>query len=579
MSGGRAAPTGRWRFARRLGAWAAGTTGVAVAATFYAGRDEFGVLDTAEPAAELRLVPGAEHCGHPVAEVPQTPGRERLVLLGSGWGTVAVLKTLAAGAYDVVVVSPDNYFVFTPLLPSATVGTVEFRSVVEGVRRIVKRLRGAYVEASAVDVDLDARRVLVEQPGAGRVWIPYDRLVVGVGAQSITHGVSGLEHCHRLKTIQDARAIRQHIMANFERAMLPTTPDAEKRRLLTFVVCGGGPTGCEFAAELHDLLAEDLRHYFPESVRAMVRVVIVQSRDHVLNMMDSAISEFAERQFERSGITVVTNARVQSVSEAALRYTTRAADGSIVEHEIPQGLVLWSTGVSQAPFTRLLCAMLPEAQRNRHAVTVDDRLRLKGVADGSVYALGDCATVEFPRLLADVEQLFESAHSKDSREITRDELAVFVRAAAARYPAAASHLQSLIGSFDRFDANGNGSIDRSEFRAMLEYVDSKLTALPALAQVANQEGIYLGRALNALAGDPHAAVPPFSYHHRGTLAYLGRAAAADFGNGQAYKASGLVAGYLWRSVYWSQQVSLRTRLLLAIDWIKETLFGRDISRF
>ncbi|KAJ2380636.1 hypothetical protein H4S02_006585, partial [Coemansia sp. RSA 2611] len=295
------------RFGRTLGVWAAGSAALA-GAGYYAARDEIEAFDSEEPAPELRLAPGRQFRGYPVVDTTAST-RERLVVLGSGWGAVAVLKTLDRDRYDVVVVSPDNYFIFTPLLPSATVGTVEFRSVLEGIRRITKRVRGAYIEASAVDVDFDSKCVLIEKPGEGRVWLPYDRLVVGVGAQSITHGATGLEHCHKLKTILDARSMRQHIMANFEKVMLPTTPDDEKRRLLTFVVCGGGPTGCEFAAELHDLLTEDLKHYFPQSVREMVRVVIIQSRDHILNMMDSVISEFAERQFARSNITVVTNSR------------------------------------------------------------------------------------------------------------------------------------------------------------------------------------------------------------------------------------------------------------------------------
>ncbi|KAJ2319012.1 hypothetical protein IWW51_001145 [Coemansia sp. RSA 2702] len=579
------------RFGRTLGVWAAGSAALA-GAGYYAARDEIEAFDSEEPAPELRLAPGRQFRGYPVVDTTAST-RERLVVLGSGWGAVAVLKTLDRDRYDVVVVSPDNYFIFTPLLPSATVGTVEFRSVLEGIRRITKRVRGAYIEASAVDVDFDSKCVLIEKPGEGRVWLPYDRLVVGVGAQSITHGATGLEHCHKLKTILDARSMRQHIMANFEKVMLPTTPDDEKRRLLTFVVCGGGPTGCEFAAELHDLLTEDLKHYFPQSVREMVRVVIIQSRDHILNMMDSVISEFAERQFARSNITVVTNSRVQAITETSLRYSTRNADGSTTEHELPQGFVLWSTGVSLTPFTQLLCQKLPETQRNRHAITVDTRLRVKGVADGSVYALGDCATVEYPNMLEHINELFESAHHADATEITRSEFSTFVKSATAKFPCAAGHFQSLERNFDYFDANHNGRIDRSEFRGMLEFVDAKLTALPALAQVANQEGVYLGRALSTLAAldadrssdaeqrrrAEELAVPPFAYHHRGTLAYLGRAAAADFGEGQAYKGSNLAAKYLWRSVYWSQQVSLRTRFLLMMDWIKELLFGRDLSKF
>ncbi|KAJ2550152.1 hypothetical protein IWW35_003427 [Coemansia sp. RSA 1878] len=594
MSTATGRPNGSYRrFGRTIGTWMVGTA-VLASAGYYVGKDEIDAFDHEEPASELHLSPGQQFKGLPIIEAEST-GRERLVVLGSGWGAVAVLKTLDRDKYDVIVVSPDNYFIFTPLLPSATVGTVEFRSVLEGIRRITKRIRGAYVEASAVDVDFEAKCVLIEKPGEGRAWLPYDRLVVGVGAQSITRGTSGLEFCHKLKTILDARSIRQHIMANFEKVMLPTTPDDEKRRLLTFVVCGGGPTGCEFAAELHDLLAEDLKHYFPQSVRDMVRVVIVQSRDHVLNMMDSVISEFAERQFARSNITVVTNSRVQAITETSLRFSTKHEDGTVTEHEIPQGFVLWSTGVCLTPFTQLLCQKLPDYQKNKHAITVDAYLRVKGIRDGSVYALGDCATVEYPHLLEHINELFESAHHEGA-EITRTELEMFVKNAALEFPCAAGHLQSLVDNFGHFDTNHNGTIDRSEFRSMLEYVDAKLTALPALAQVANQEGIYLGHVFNKLASlqvehkskdmsadrkrrSEEISVAPFTYHHHGTLAYLGRAAAADFGQGQTYKGSNLAAKYMWRSVYWSQQVSLRTRFLLMMDWIKELFFGRDLSKF
>ncbi|KAJ2519064.1 hypothetical protein H4217_002927 [Coemansia sp. RSA 1939] len=605
----RAAETGRGRgsyarFARTLGLWTAGTGAVATAG-YYLAKDEIEALDFEEPPTELRMVPGRTYRGYPVIESQRSAdGRQQLVVLGSGWGAVSILKTLKPDSYDVVVVSPDNYFIFTPLLPSVTVGTVEFRSVLEAIRRVTKRIRGSYIEATAVDVDFEGKYVLVEHPGEGRAWLPYDRLVVGVGAQSITHGARGLEHCHKLKTIADARSIRQHIMANFEKAVLPTTSDEEKRRLLTFVVCGGGPTGCEFAAELYDFLAEDLKHYFPRSIQQMVSVVIVQSRDHILNMMDSVISEFAEIEFDRRNIKVVTNSRVQQVTPDSIVFSTANPDGSVTEHSMPQGFVLWSTGISLTPFTSLICQRLPDAQKNRHAITVDSHLRVKGIPDGSVYALGDCASIEHPHLLKHISELFDSAPRSKNNEIPRAEFSAFVRKVAAQYPIAATHLQSLVDHFDQFDTDNSNTICMDEFTHMLEFVDNKVTALPALAQVANQEGVYLGRSLNRLAAmyasnelpatvssellnaAPHEiaqmegnAIAPFTYHHRGTLAYLGRAAAADFGEGKAYKGSNLVAKYLWRSVYWSQQVSLRTRILLIMDWTKELLFGRDLSRF
>lgn len=244
--------------------------------------------------------------------------KPRLVILGTGWGSIALLKNLNPGDYHVTVVSPTNYFLFTPMLPSATVGTLGLRSLVEPVRRIIERVNGHFLKASATDVDFSAKLVEVSQVDNDGVrknfYLPYDKLVVGVGTfmcvkkfislntdqlmflGCITnpHGVKGLEHCDFLKTIDDARRIKNKVLENMELACLPTTSDEERRRLLSFVICGGGPTGVEFAAELYDLLNEDLLRSFPRIVRNEISVHIIQSRSHILNTYDEALSKYAE---------------------------------------------------------------------------------------------------------------------------------------------------------------------------------------------------------------------------------------------------------------------------------------------
>jgi len=115
-----------------------------------------------------------------------------------------------------------------------------------------------------------------------------------LGSITNPHGVPGLENCHFLKDIHDARSIRNTVIRNLEEACLPTTSDEERRRLLSFVVCGGGPTGVEFAAELYDMLNEDLVHIFPKLLRCEISVHLVQSRGHILNTYDEALSKFAE---------------------------------------------------------------------------------------------------------------------------------------------------------------------------------------------------------------------------------------------------------------------------------------------
>lgn len=151
-------------------------------------------------------------------EMMRQKDKPKLVILGSGWGSVALLKELNPDNYHVTVVSPTNYFLFTPMLPSATVGTLEMKSLVEPIRRIILGVRGHFVQASAEDVDFSARLVEVSQTNCRgeeeRFYIPYDKLVIGVGSVTNPHGVKGLEHCYFLKDINDARLIRNKVIRN-----------------------------------------------------------------------------------------------------------------------------------------------------------------------------------------------------------------------------------------------------------------------------------------------------------------------------------------------------------------------------
>lgn len=131
--------------------------------------------------------------------------------------------------------------------------------MLEPIRKIVSRIRGHFLEGTAVDIDLDNKLLEVQgSNGESNFYVPYDKLVLAVGSTSMTHGVQGLENTYQLKTIQDAMNIKRQVTQNVEKACLPTTTPEERKQLLSFVVCGGGPTGVEFAAELSDWVNEDL---------------------------------------------------------------------------------------------------------------------------------------------------------------------------------------------------------------------------------------------------------------------------------------------------------------------------------
>jgi NADH dehydrogenase len=520
--------------------------------------------------------------------------KPKLVILGTGWGSVALLKQLYAGEYHVTVVSPENHFLFTPMLPSATVGTLELRSLVEPVRRIVQRVNGHFIKASAEDVDFSEKLVEISSIGPNgekeHFYLPYDKLVVGVGSTSNPHGVKGLENCHFLKGIGDARKIRNQVISNLEQACLPTTSDEERRRLLSFVVSGGGPTGVEFAAELFDMLNEDLCRHYPRMLRNEMSVHIIQSRGHILNTYDEALSRFAEARFAHDSIDVQTNARVKEVKPDRIIFTQKTADGETIEKELPMGFCLWSTGVSQTEFSKKIADKLGDNQTNKHALETDTHLRLTGAPLGDVYAIGDCSTVQnnvsdhiitFLRTLA-----WERGKEPQTMQISYSDWRHVAKRVRSRFPQASDHLRRLDKLFEAYDKDQSGTLDFGELSELLKQIDSKLTSLPATAQRANQQGLYLGRKLNKLAqaapglavndiadGDVDSSVyKAFTYTHMGSLAYIGNAAIFDF-NGLSF-GGGLAAAYLWRGVYFAQSVSLRTRVLLAMDWGKRTLFGR-----
>lgn len=586
------------------------TSGAIVAAFFVYDASTYRESPTSEdiPIAELALNPrrgGPKNL--PIADflvgdydsdsMLEQKDKPRLVILGTGWGSVALLKNLNPGDYHVTVVSPTNYFLFTPMLPSATVGTLGLRSLVEPVRRIIQRLNGHFLKASATDVHFSEKLVEVAQfDQAGnekRFYLPYDKLVVGVGCVTNPHGVKGLENCNFLKTIDDARQIKNKVLENMELACLPTTTDEERRRLLSFVVCGGGPTGVEFAAELFDLLNEDLLHSFPRIVRNEISVHIIQSRTHILNTYDEALSKYAEGRFTRDGVEVLTNARVKEVKKDKVLFS-QVEDGKTVVKEIPTGFCLWSTGVARAQICETLSNKL-EGQNNKHALETDSHLRVIGAPLGDVYAIGDCSTVQnnvaeniirFLRTIA-----WEKGRDPEKVHLTFSEWTDVANRVKKRFPQATNHLRRLDRLFMQYDKDHSGTLDYGELSELLHQIDTKLTSLPATAQRANQQGVYLGHKLTKIAaalpglkaneidyGDLDEAVyRAFKYRHLGSLAYISNAAIFDFG-GMSFS-GGVIAMYLWRSIYFAESVSFRTRCMLAMDWGKRALFGRDLMSF
>lgn len=291
---------------------------------------------------------------------------------------------------------------------------------------------------------------------------------------------------------------------------------------------------------------------------------------------------------------VQTNARVQEVHPDRIVFTQKDESGKLITKEIPQGFCLWSTGVAQTELCQKLAKKL-DGQNNKHALETDTHLRLHGAPQGDVYAIGDCSTVQnnvSEHVISAISNIArEKGSDPDTTRLSFEDWCTIAKRVKRRFPQAAAHLRRLDRLFEQYDADKSGTLDLAELAELLRQIDSKLTSLPATAQRANQQGVYLARKLNKLAqahqgmvlneveyGDIDDAVyKPFSYRHMGSLAYIGNAAVFDFGG--LNFGGGLLAVYLWRGVYFAQSVSLRTRVLLAMDWTKRALFGRDMMNF
>ncbi|GAA5841994.1 hypothetical protein JCM5353_003644, partial [Sporobolomyces roseus] len=270
-------------------------------------------------------------------------------------------------------------------------------------------------------------------------------------------------------------------------------------------------------------------------------------------------------------------------------YTTKdPATGKMSEHEVDSGFTLWSTGIAMNPLTQRIASLLPN-QYHKHALEVDSHLRVLGAPLGTVYALGDCATIE-TNLVDHLLEFVERCDEDKDGKIDQKEFQKMMGYVQRKFPASKKHLGKIYDVFEKYKRSDE-TLGLNELADMFIHISKKITNLPATAQVADQEGKYLGKKFSKLARSHNDQVAidngvyddpddllyePFSYKNLGSIAYIGNSAVFDFDSFSF--AGGLAAMYLWRSVYLSEAVSLRTRCLLMLDWIKRGLFGRDLSR-
>mgnify|MGYP001172642561 FL=1 len=470
--------------------------------------------------------------------------KKTLVILGSGWGLIPLLKNLDTSLYNVVVVSPRNYFLFTPLLPSVPTGTVEVRSIIEPVRSVTRRCAAEviYLEAECTDIDPVNNKLTIKQlttvhsghsgtdSGSSKSTLSeeivtslnYDYLVVGVGAQPSTFGIPGVaEHSTFLKEVSDSTKIRRSLMDIIEAANILPKDDPERKRLLSIVVCGGGPTGVEVAGELQDYIDQDLRQWMPE-VADELKVTLVEAQPNVLNMFNSKLIEYTKQVFQDTNINLKTSTMVKKVDDKKVYAEYKKLDGSTENLEIPYGMLIWATGNAQRPIVRELILKVDEQRNARRGLLVDDHMLLDGL--NNIFALGDCTFTKYAPTaqVAFQEGIFLAEHFKRLNDI--DALKYKIE-----HPGAQDNVERLA---------------------------KKLVKL-------------------------ENSLEPFKYNHQGSLAYIGsERAVADlvWGDWSNVSTGGTFTYLFWRSAYIYMCLSVKNQILICFDWAKLSLFGRDISK-
>lgn len=491
--------------------------------------------------------------------------REKIVVLGSGWGAHAFLKTIDASVYDVVTISPRNYFLFTPMLAASAVGTVEFRSLCEPIRNANPLAN--YVEATAIAIDPSTKSIECRSVKCSGIscetadfTVNYDYLVIAVGATTNTFGIPGVrEYCQFLKQIEDASSLRTAILYCFERANVPGLSTQEITNALSFIIVGAGPTGVEFTSELRDFVESEGKRYYSKLLK-YVSIRLIEAGDAVLPVFDKALQLEALSKLVNRKTSLIEEGLVEKeITQVILKTGVKQVSQTSVllnsGEDIPYGFCVWAAGNGPVPLVLDLINSISqqreEQNKARGRLVTDTWLRVAGL--DSVLCIGDCGyTPEIP--LPATAQVASQQGSYLGRLLSKG---YSLRATVPCKDVVSISTKEEVPLSERFNLGELGV--QSSSRIMYSSIDSS--------------------ARNSSTSDGIVYAKPFQFLNLGVLAYIGASEALTqvSVDEKQILGSGPIGFLLWRGIYWAKQVSWRNRILVGVDWVKARVFGRDIG--
>ena len=305
--------------------------------------------------------------------------KPRIVILGGGFGglyTARALRKTFRDTAEIELITAENYFVFQPLLPEVGAGSVTPIHATSPYRFLLK---GVTIRKAQIDsVDFDAKTVTVFQGVQRRPTdIPYDHLVVALGQTVDLSRTPGLTaHALTMKTLEDARRLRSHVIERLEHADITNLPEV-KRGALTFTVIGGGFSGIETVGEMAELIDRSLK-YYPNVRRDEVRIIVLEFADKILSEMPERLRDYALKQLEKRGVEIRLNTGITAATGTQITTT----DGDTINTR-----TIVAT-IGNAPATVVKRMDVPLTQ-GRIAVARD--LSVPGLE--GAWSLGDCALI------------------------------------------------------------------------------------------------------------------------------------------------------------------------------------------
>jgi NADH:ubiquinone reductase (H+-translocating) len=306
----------------------------------------------------------------------------RVVVLGGGFGGVATARHLERALrghtnVEITLVSRENFFVITPLLFEACSGRIELRHCAQPIRAALRRAR--FIEATIERVDVDRQIVRTVTADGASYDLAYDHLVVALGASTNDRLIPGSSNAFTFKTMADALVLRNHLIAQFERADAASEP-AIRRACLTVIVIGGGLVGVELLGEL-SAFADDVLRFYPRLLRDEVRFLLLEAGARILPEVDEDLSIVAADVLRRRGADIRVATPVRSIESSSVH---------VADEIIDAGTIVLAAGIAPSA----VAAAIPVVHDQRGRIAVDATMRSRSHAN--VWSLGDCAAIPGP---------------------------------------------------------------------------------------------------------------------------------------------------------------------------------------